>query len=186
MLGITQLKTNTKIELDGEPYVVVDYQHAKMGRGGAVVRTKLKNLKTGSTLQKTFQGSDKVQPARLESRSGQFLFENGGKYTFMDSGNFEQFEIPAPVVGDQAKLLKEGLAVQLLQFKNQVIAVELPIKVVYTVTETDPGLKGDTATGGSKPARLESGATVTVPLFVRIGEQVVVDTRTGAYVERAS
>lgn len=185
MLGITQLKTNTKIELDGEPFVVLQYQHAKMGRGGAVVRTKLKNLKTGATLSKTFQGNDKVQPARLEPRTGQYLFADGGTYTFMDTGTFEQFAIPSSVVGDQAKLLKEGLEVQLLQFKGQVIAVELPIKVPYKVIETDPGLKGDTAAGGSKPAKLESGASVTVPLFVQTGDSVVIDTRTGAYVERA-
>ncbi len=185
MLGITSLKTNTKIELDGQPYVVLDYQHAKMGRGGAVVRTKLRNLKTGATLQKTFQGNDKVQPANLKTRTGQYLYEDGGRYTFMDTGSYEQFAIPAETVGDGAKFLKEGLEVSLLDFKGDVIAVELPIKVPYKVTETDPGLKGDTAAGGSKPATLESGAVVTVPLFVQTGDSVVVDTRTGTYVERA-
>lgn len=185
MLGITALKTNTKIELDGDPYVVLDYQHAKMGRGGAIVRTKLKNLKTGSTLTKTFQGSDKIQPARLQTRTGQYLFADGGRYTFMDTKSYEQFAIADSIVGDQATLLKEGLEVSLLDFKGDVIAVELPIKVPYQVTETDPGLKGDTAASGSKPATLESGAVVTVPLFVRIGDSVVVDTRTGTYVERA-
>ncbi len=103
MLGITQLKTNTKIELDGEPYVVLDYQHAKMGRGGAVVRTKLKNLKTGATLQKTFQGNDKIAPANLESRNGQYLFADGGSFTFMDTGTYEQFAVPNATIGDQAK-----------------------------------------------------------------------------------
>ncbi|MSU76200.1 elongation factor P [Patescibacteria group bacterium] len=186
MLGITQLKMNTKIELDGDPYVVLQFQHAKMGRGGAVVRTKLKNLKTGATVAKTFQGNDKVQPARLDSRTGQYLYSDGGNYTFMDTGNFEQFTIPSSVVSEQVKLLKEGLEVQLLQFKGQVIAVELPIKVSYKVTETDPGLKGDTAAGGTKPATLESGASVNVPLFVQIGDSVVVDTRTITYVERVS
>lgn len=185
MLGITALKTNTKIELDGDPYVVVDYQHAKMGRGGAVVRTKLKNLKTGATLQKTFQGNDKVKPAPLQTRTGQYLFSDGGRYTFMDTKTYEQFAIPDSIVGDAAKFLKEGLEVSLLDFKGDVIAVELPIKVPFKVTETDPGLKGDTAAGGSKPATLESGAVVTVPLFVQTGDSVVVDTRTGAYVERA-
>jgi elongation factor P len=185
MLGITSLKTNTKIELDGDPYVVLDYQHAKMGRGGAVVRTKLKNLKTGATLQKTFQGNDKIQPANLQSRTGQFLFEDGASYTFMDTKSYEQFAIPSEVVGEIAKFLKEGIEANLLDFKGTVIAVELPIKVPYKVTETDPGLKGDTATGGTKPATLESGAVVTVPLFVQIGDSVVVDTRNGTYVERA-
>lgn len=185
MLGITNLKTNTKIELDGQPYVVLDYQHAKMGRGGAVVRTKLKNLKTGATLAKTFQGNDKIQPARLQTRTGQYLFSDGGRATFMDTSSYEQFAIADSIVGEAAKFLKEGLEVSLLDFNGEVIAVELPIKVAYTVTETDPGLKGDTATGGTKPATLESGAVVTVPLFVQIGDSIKVDTRTGTYVERA-
>lgn len=185
MLGITSLKTNTKIELDGDPYVVLEYQHSKMGRGGAVVRTKLRNLKTGATLQKTFQGNDKIQPANLQTRTGQYLYEDGGRYTFMDTNSYEQFAISAEIVGESAKFLKEGIEVSLLDFKGNVIAVELPIKVTYNVTETDPGLKGDTAAGGSKPATLESGAVVTVPLFVQTGDSIVVDTRTGTYVERA-
>lgn len=185
MLGITDLKTNTKIELEGDPYVVTDYQHAKMGRGGAVVRTKLRNLRTGSMLQKTFQGSDKIRPAALSSRTGQYLFAQGGSYTFMDTSSYEQFALSAAVVGDGVKFLKEGLEVSLLEHAGRVIAVELPIKVAYTVTDTDPGLKGDTVSGGSKPALIESGATVTVPLFVQIGQQIRVDTRTGTYLERA-
>lgn len=185
MLGITALKTNTKIELDGEPYVVTEYQHAKMGRGGAVVRTKLRNLKTGAVLSKTFQGNDKVKPAQLATRQGQYLYGEGGSYTFMDTASYEQFTLDASVVGDAAKFLKDGLEVELLDFKGSVIAVELPIKVAYEVRDTDPGLKGDTAAGGSKPATLESGATVNVPLFVQVGDRVKVDTRTGTYVERA-
>lgn len=185
MLGITDLKTNTKIELDGDPYVVTDYQHAKMGRGGAVVRTKLRNLKTGGTVQKTFQGSDKIKPAALSSRKGQYLYASGDQYTFMDTSSYEQFPLGADIVGDGVKFLKEGLEVDLLQHADSVIAVELPIKVEYVVTETDPGLKGDTVAGGSKPAHLESGATVTVPLFVQVGDRIRVDTRTGTYLERA-
>ena len=185
MLGITNLKTNTKIELDGEPYVVTEYQHSKMGRGGAVVRTKLRNLKTGAMLQKTFQGNDKIKPAALSTRSGQYLYSDGGSYTFMDTQNYEQFTLTKELVGEGAKFLKEGLEVQLLEHADSLIAVELPIKVAYKVTDTDPGLKGDTVSGGSKPATLESGATVTVPLFVQIGDSVRVDTRTGTYVERA-
>jgi elongation factor P len=185
MLGITDLKTNTKIELDGDPYVVTDYQHAKMGRGGAVVRTKLRNLRTGSMLQKTFQGSDKIKPANLSSRKGQYLYGEGDSFTFMDTQNYEQFTLDSGVVGDGAKFLKEGLEVSLLQHGDAVIAVELPIKVEYEVKDTDPGLKGDTVSGGSKPATVESGATVTVPLFVQIGDRIRVDTRTGTYLERA-
>lgn len=185
MYGLTDLKNNTKIELDGEPFVVVDYQHSKMGRGGAVMRTKLRNLRTGATLSKTFQGNDKIKPAALESRQGQYLYGDGSSYTFMDTVSYEQFELPRSVVGDQAKFLKEGLEAALLEFSGQIISVEMPIKAVYEVTETDPGVRGDTVSGGSKPATLESGAIVNVPLFVQIGDKVRVDTRTGSYVERA-
>jgi elongation factor P len=185
MLGITNLKTNVKIELDGDPYVVTDSQHAKMGRGGAVVRTKLRNLKTGAIVAKTFHGNDKVRPANLEPRKGQYLFSQGDRFTFMDTESYDQVAIPATVLGDQRKYLKEGLEVDLLGFKDQVIAVELPIKVPLKVSQTDPGVRGDTVTGGSKPATLESGAVITVPLFVKPGDSVLVDTRQGTYVERA-
>lgn len=185
MYGLTDLKNNTKIELDGEPFVVTDYQHSKMGRGGAVMRTKLKNLRTGAMLQKTFQGNDKIKPASLATRKGQYLYGDTSSYTFMDQESYEQFTIGANVVGDQGKFLKEGLEVSLLEFKGQVIGVDLPIKVSYKVVATDPGLKGDTVSGGSKPAELESGAKVTVPLFVQIGDEIRVDTRDGKYLERA-
>lgn len=185
MYGLTDLKTNVKIELNGEPYVVTEYQHSKMGRGGAVMRTKLRNLKTGAVLTKTFQGNDKVKPATLSQRRGQFLFAGSNAYTFMDTKTFEQFILPAEVLGDQGKLLKEGLEVELVEFKGTIIAAQLPTKVVYRVAETDPGLKGDTVSGGSKPAKTESGITVTVPLFIKTGDRIRVDTRTGTYVERA-
>lgn len=184
MLGITALKTNTKIELDGDPYVVLEYQHAKMGRGGAVVRTKLRNLKTGAVLQKTFQGNDKVKPASLQTAEGQFLFRQGDTLTFMDTKSYEQHAVPAATLGKQAEFLTDGMEVQLLLHGDAVIGVELPIKAAFEVVETDPGLKGDTAQGGSKPAVVAGGAKVTVPLFVKVGDKVVVDTRTGAYVER--
>ncbi|MDP4000083.1 MAG: elongation factor P [bacterium] len=187
MYGITNLRTNTKIELDGEPYVVLEYQHAKMGRGGAVVRTKLRNLKTGATLQKTFQGNDKVKPASLQTAQGQFLFRQGDALTFMDAKTYEQHEVPAATLGKQAGFLVEGMTCELLLHggkQTDVIGVELPIKTTFEVTETDPGLKGDTAQGGTKPAVIASGAKVTVPLFVQTGDKIVVDTRTGAYVER--
>lgn len=185
MYSLTDLKANTKIELDGEPFVVVDYQHSKMGRGGAVMRTKLRNLRTGASVSKTFQGNDKIQPANLDRHTGQFLYSAGSDYTFMDTTTYEQFAIGANILGDQAKFLKEGLEVELLDFKGSIIAAELPIKVTYEVSDTDPGVKGDTVSGGSKPATLESGAVVTVPLFVQIGDKIKVDTRTGTYVERA-
>lgn len=184
MYGLTDLKTNTKIELDGEPYVVQSYQHSKLGRGGAVARTRLRNLRTGAVVTKTFRGNDKITPARLTTSEGQFLFADQNIYTFMDTSSFEQVAIDRRVIGEQAQWLKEGLSVILLSFKDQVIAVELPLKVTYKVTETDPGLKGDTVTGGSKQATLESGAKLSIPLFVQIGDKVRVDTRHGRYIER--
>ncbi len=185
MYGITELKTNTKIELDGDPYVVTEFQHSKMGRGGAVVRTKLRNMRTGSMLSKTFQGNDKVKPANLSSRTGQYLFGDDTSYTFMDTTTYEQFPIPAEIVGDSAKFLTDSLEVNLLEFHDQVIAVELPLKITAEVTETDPGLKGDTVSGGTKPATISSGAVVNVPLFVQVGDKIRIDTRDGSYIERA-
>lgn len=185
MYGITDLKTNTKIELDGEPFAIIEYQHSKQGRGGAVMRTKLRNLRTGATTSKTFQGNDKLKPADLGRRIGQFVYAEGASFTFMDTSTFEQFTISRDVLGDQAKYLKESLEVELLEFKGAIIAVEIPTKVTYQVADTDPGVKGDTVSGGSKPATLESGATVNVPLFVQIGDSIKVDTRTGDYLERA-
>lgn len=185
MYGITDLKNNTKIELDGEPYVIIDNQHSKMGRGGAVMRTKLRNLRTGATLSKTFQGNDKVKPANLQRHTGQYLYGDKSSCTFMDTSSYEQLTLPADVLGDQVKYLKEGLEVEVLAFHDNPIAIELPIKVAYTVVDTDPGLKGDTVSGGSKPAVLESGVKVNVPLFIRVGDTIRVDTRTGSYLERA-
>lgn len=185
MYGITDLKNNTKIELDGEPYVILDNQHSKMGRGGAVMRTKLRNLRTGATLSKTFQGNDRVKPANLSRRTGQYLYGDSNSCTFMDTATYDQLTLPTDVLGDQRKYLKEGLEVEVLSFHDNPIAIELPIKVEYKVADTDPGLKGDTVSGGSKPAVLESGVTVNVPLFIQVDDSIRVDTRTGNYLERA-
>lgn len=185
MLGITDLKTGVTIELEGDPYVVLTYQHSKMGRGGAVLRTKLRNLKTGAVVDITFKGSDKFEEANLERKPCSFLYSDGSEYTFMDSSSFEQYVLSKDIVGDKARFLKEGAELQIMFFEDQPVSIDLPIKMELTVTHTEPGVRGDTAQGGTKPATLETGATITVPLFVKIGDVLRVNTVEGTYVERA-
>jgi elongation factor P len=186
MLSITDLKTGTTIDMDGDPVVVLDYQHSKMGRGGAVLRTKLRNLKTGATFDITFKSSDKFDEAPLERRSCQYLYQEGVGYVFMDNTSFEQFELGSDVVGDKSRYLVEGSEFQIIFYEDKPVSVVFPIKMEFTVDHTEPGVKGDTAQGGSKPATLNSGAIITVPLFVKIGDRIKVNTDEGTYVERAS
>jgi elongation factor P len=178
MLGITDLKTGTTFDMNGDPVVVLDYQHSKMGR------TKLKNLKTGATFDTTFKSSDKFDEANLERRSCQYLYQDSG-FVFMDNNSFEQFTLPADVVGEKAKYLKEGSEIQIIFYEDAPVSVVFPIKMEFEVTHTEPGVKGDTAQGGSKPATLETGAIITVPLFVKIGDKIRVNTDENSYVERA-
>lgn len=186
MLGINDLKTGTTFVYEGSPCVVLKYEHSKMGRSGAVLRTKLKNLLTGSQFDITFKGSDKFDEATLEKRPSSFLYKDGDDYAFMDSTSFEQFTIKAEDLGDKANYLKEGSDLQILFYDDKPVSVDLPIKMEFEVTHTEPGVKGDTATGGSKPATLETGITITVPLFIKIGDIIRVNTVEGTYVERAS
>jgi elongation factor P len=185
MLSITDLKTGTSIDMDGTPFMVMDYQHSKMGRGGAVLRTKLRNLKTGAVVDLTFKSSDKFDEAILERRSCTYLYQEGEAYAFMDSSSFEQFSLTPEEVGPKARFLKEGADIQILFYDDKPVSVVFPIKMDFEVTHTEPGVKGDTATGGTKPATLETGAVITVPLFIKIGEKIRVNTDEGTYVERA-
>lgn len=184
MLGLTDLKTGVAIEMDGMPFVVVDYQHSKLGRGGAIMRTKLRNLKSGALVDITFKGNEKFNEANLVRRPCSYLYPEGNGYTFMDSQSFEQYTLNKETVGDKQRFLKEGAEVQIMFFEDQAVSLDLPIKMEFEVTHTEPGVKGDTAQGGSKPATLETGATVTVPLFVKIGDVIRVNTVDGTYVER--
>jgi elongation factor P len=186
MLGITDLKTGTTIDMDGAPVMVLDYQHSKMGRGGAVLRTKLKNLKTGATFDITFKSSDKFEEATLERRNCTFLYKEGNDFAFMDASSFEQFTLSAEEVGPKSRFLKEGAEIQILFYEDKPVSVVFPIKMEFEVTHTEPGVKGDTAQGGSKPATLETGAVITVPLFVKIGDVLRVNTDEGTYVERVN
>jgi elongation factor P len=185
MLSITHLKTGTKITLDGQPYTILSYQHSKQGRGGAVVRTKLKNLMTGATLDKTFQGSDKIEEAALSHKDATYLYREGDNFLFMDDSDYEQFSILADRIGDLSKYLVEGTKIAVLYYDDQPINIELPIKMEFKVVEAPPGVKGNTASGATKSVKIETGISVPVPLFINSGDKIRLDTRTGAYLERA-
>jgi len=185
MLSITQLKTGVKITIDGQPYTVLSYLHSKQGRGGAVVKTKLKNLMTGATLDKTFQGSDKVDEAALSHKDATYLYREGDNFLFMDDVSFEQFSIDLSRIADQAHFLVEGTKTSILYFDDQPINIELPIKMEFKVVEAPPGVKGNTASGATKSVKLETGISVPVPLFINVGDKIRLDTRTGQYLERA-
>ena len=185
MLTITDLKTGVTIDMNGDPFMVVDYQHSKMGRGGAVLRTKLRNLKSGSVVDMTFKSSDKFDEAVLEKRNCTYLYAEGSQHTFMDANSFEQFTLTTDEIGPKARFLKEGAEIQILFYEDKPVSVVLPIKIDLKVSHTEPGVRGDTAQGGTKPATLETGAVIIVPLFVKIGDVLRVNTDEGTYVERA-
>lgn len=185
MLGITDLKTGVIIDMNGDPFVVVNYQHSKMGRGGAVLRTKLRNLKSGALVDITFKSSDKFEEAIMERRTCTYLYAEGNQHSFMDGQTFEQFTLSEEVLGPKYRFLKEGAEIQILFYEDKPVSLVLPIKMEFEIKHTEPGVRGDTAQGGTKPATLETGAVITVPLFVKIGDIVRVNTEEGTYVERA-
>ncbi len=185
MLGITDLKVGTKVQLDGDPYVVTYSQHSKQARGGGVMKTKLRNLITGGTVEKTFQGNDKVEPAEINFARAQFLYANGDEYEFMDQESFETISLDKNRLGDVTNFLTEGMDVDIQYFEGNPINIQLPPKMTLEVTETDPGVKGDTATGGSKPATIDTGYVLQVPLFINVGDKIVINTDNGEYCERA-
>jgi elongation factor P len=182
----SQFRNGLKIELDGEPFVMTYFQHVKPGKGGAFVRTKVKNLRNGKVLEKTFRSGEKVEEADVEDRKMQYLYQDGEQLVFMDTSTYDQLPISLDDVGDAKKFLKENTEVSVMLYKGKPLNIELPAFIEAQITQTDPGLKGDTASGATKPATLETGAVVQVPLFVKEGEAIRVDTRTGEYVERVS
>jgi len=186
LISTTDFKNGITIFLEGAVYQLVEFQHVKPGKGGAFVRTKLKNLRSGGTIDRTFRAGEKMEQAILERRVLEFLYSNDDEYVFMDTETFEQISLRENDIGDQARFLKENLPITIVYHEDSIIGVELPHTVELKVTQTDPGLKGDTASGGSKPAVVETGATVTVPLFIQEGEIIRVDTRNGQYLERVS
>jgi len=184
MYSLADLKSGLAIIVDGDPCIILKSQFSKQGRQGGVASTRLKNLKTGATIQRSFQGSDKLEPADIGYRHVQYLYgdEKGG--TFMDLESYDQFELSSEIIGEAAEYLTDGTELDALLYEEQPIAIKLPITVELKVEETTPGVKGDTAQGGTKPAKLASGVTIQVPLFVHEGDTVKVNTERGEYVER--
>ncbi len=186
MISTSDFRRGAKIEYKGAPHEIIDFQHVKMGRGGAIVRTKLRNLKTGSIFDDSFKGGEKFDTPNLEERSMQYLYKDGDAYYFMDTENYEQTPLNENQLGDAKKFLKENMTVRILFYSGEPLSVELPTFVELAIVKTDPGVKGDTASGGSKPAVLESGVTVKVPFHLNEGDVIKVDTRTAEYIERVS
>ncbi len=183
MLSSKELRKGTVIELKGKLYQVVDYKHIKMKRT-ALVRLKLRDIVGGHTIEQTFQSDEKFVRARLDYRTMQYLYNDGDLYYFMDKENFEQLPLNGSQLGDAVNYIKEGMSLELSSYKDEVIGIELPITVELKVSDTEPGFKGNTATAGTKPAKLETGINIQVPLFVNKGDIIKVDTRTGNYLER--
>ncbi len=184
MIDVNDLRRGTTFILDGELFKVLEYQHHKPGRGNAIIRTKLRNLRTGATVQQTFLSGDRVQEVRIERRGVQYLYNDGDLYYFMDTETFDQVGVPAHVLEGQAGYLKEGMELVISMYEGQPIEVELPTAVDLQVVDTEVAVAGDTATNVMKKATLETGLEIQVPLFVQAGDTVRVDTRTGEYVTR--
>ncbi|MDU2065325.1 MAG: elongation factor P [Sporomusaceae bacterium] len=184
MISSNDFRTGTTIEIDNAVWQVVDFQHVKPGKGAAFVRAKLKNVKTGAVVERTFNAGEKLPKAHVERRDMQYLYESDG-YVMMDNETFDQVTLTEEQLGDGKNFLKENMNIGVNFFQGNVIGVDLPNAVELEVVETDPGIRGDTATGGNKPAKLETGYVVKVPLFINIGDVLRVDTRTGDYIERA-
>jgi elongation factor P len=184
MYTTSDFRKGLKIEIEGEPYTIVDFQHVKPGKGGAFVRTRLKSLTSGNVLDMTFRSGDKVDKPDLEEREMQFLYETNGEYHFMDTNNYEQLFLTGEHLGDSKGFLKENLVIKALFHNKRPIGIETPMFVELKVTQTEPGVRGDTATGATKPATLESGAVIQVPLFVNEGDILRIDTRTREYITR--
>ena len=184
MIDTGDVRKGITLDIDGKLVKVVDFSHNKQGRGSAQLRMTLRDLRTGALTQHTVMAGTKFQSVRLERQHVQFLYAEGDQFHFMDTETFDQFTLDRKAVGDAEKFLRENDVIDLLTYNGEPIDVELPTAVVLTVTQTDPGFKGDTATGGSKPATLETGLVINVPLFINEGDQVKVDTRTSEYIER--
>ncbi|BDA66606.1 elongation factor P [Dulcicalothrix desertica PCC 7102] len=184
MISSNDFRPGVSIVLDGSVWRVVEFLHVKPGKGAAFVRTKLKNAQSGNTVERTFRAGETVPQANLEKSTMQHTYKEGDEYVFMDMETYEEGRLTAQQIGDKVKYLKEGMEANVVRWNEQVLDVELPNSVVLEVIETDPGVKGDTATGGSKPAKLETGATVMVPLFIAQGERIRIDTREDKYLGR--
>jgi elongation factor P len=185
MYSTSDFKKGLAIMYQGRPYQIIDCQHHKPGKGAAVVRTKLRDLLTGITIDPTFRSGDKVERPDLEERAGQFLYESEGKYHFMDPASYEQYEVGQDVVDEKKNFMMENMDAKLLFYQGKIISIDLPNHVVLPVVECDPAVRGDTVSGATKPAKFSTGYVCQVPLFVNEGDKIRLDTRTGEYIERA-
>ncbi|MBB6444885.1 elongation factor P [Bacillus benzoevorans] len=185
MISVNDFRTGLTIEVDNGIWRVMDFQHVKPGKGAAFVRSKLRNLRTGGVQEKTFRAGEKVAKAQIDNRRMQYLYASGDQHVFMDNESYEQIELPASSIEYELKFLKENMEVQIVLYHGETLGVELPNTVELEVTETEPGIKGDTATGGSKPATVETGLVVQVPFFVNQGDRLIINTTDGSYVSRA-
>ncbi|MFD0943611.1 elongation factor P [Savagea faecisuis] len=185
MISVNEFRTGLTIEVDGDIWRVLEFQHVKPGKGAAFVRSKLRNLRNGNIQEKTFRGGEKVNRAQIDNRKMQYLYANGDAHVFMDNETYDQIEIPSDKIEYELKFLLENMEVSIMQYEGEVLGVSLPVTVTLEVAETEPGIKGDTASGGSKPAKMETGLVVQVPFFVNAGDKLVVNTEEGEYVSRA-
>lgn len=184
MISTSDLKRGAMMELDGQIVQVLSYEHQKIGRGSAQVRMKVKNVRNGAIFDTTAQAGSKWPRIRLDQRDVQYMYSEGDLHYFMDKESYEQFPLSPAQLGDAVHYLKDNMELEVLMYEGEPVTVEMPLNVVLTVTRTDPGFKGDTATGGTKPATLDTGLTIQVPLFVNTGDRIKVDTRDGSYIER--
>ena len=184
-VSTNDLKNGMSLDLPEGLFSVVEFQHVKPGKGGAFVRTKLKNVRSGAVIERTYRADEKLEQAIIDKRDMQFLYRDGTDYVFMDTTSYEQLQVPPDALGEAPNYLKEGDEANVQMYNNEIVGVELPAAVELTVTETEPGFQGDRVSGGRKPATLETGLVVQVPLFVNPGERIKVDTRTGEYLTRA-
>lgn len=184
MLNLTEIKPGKKIIVDGEPFMVQSSQHSKIGRAGAVLRSKIRNLATGAIVNKTFQGADKIQEAEISVQKAQYLYSDNDIFFFMNSKTYEQLELPRKVIANNARFLKDGTEIDILSFNGNPISIELPVKLEFEVVEAPPAIRGNTADGGSKQVTIETGIKVSVPLFVKTGDKIRINTQTGQYAER--
>ncbi|WP_062104708.1 elongation factor P [Bacillus niameyensis] len=185
MISVNEFRTGLTIETDGGIWRVMDFQHVKPGKGAAFVRSKLRNLRTGAVQEKTFRAGEKVERAQIDNKTMQYLYANGDMHVFMDNATYEQIELPSAQIEYELQFLKENMEVHIIMYQGETLGVDLPNTVELEVVETEPGIKGDTASGGSKPAKLETGLTVQVPFFVNTGDRLIINTGDSTYVSRA-
>jgi elongation factor P len=185
MISVNDFRTGLTIEVDNSIWQVIDFQHVKPGKGAAFVRSKLRNLRNGNIQERTFRGGEKVNRAHIENRKMQYLYASGNMHTFMDNNSYEQIELPAAQIEQELKYLKENMEINMMIYEGETIGIDLPNNVELAVTETEPGIKGDTASGGTKPATLETGLIVQVPFFINQGDVLVISTSDGKYISRA-